>query len=163
MLTCKSTRCRGRKDKAQLNLNFDERFRSALHFINRRPWEILAALQIRKERSRGESITQTGLWNYEHQNQILSQKVMLQGWQNLQKPSNCFAKLHLPKSFFVHCSFYPQKILSQAPRTANLTCPTTTDLKNWKGKKILFVWSEWKGTKIYKSVLKQLINQRKNM
>lgn len=56
MLTCKSTRCRGRKDKAQLNLNFDERFRSALHFINRRPWEILAALQIRKERSRGESI-----------------------------------------------------------------------------------------------------------
>lgn len=56
MLTCKSTRCRGRKDKAQLNLNFDERFRFALHFINRRPWEILAALQIRKERSRGESI-----------------------------------------------------------------------------------------------------------
>lgn len=138
MLTCKSTRCRGKRDKAQLNLNFDERFRFALHFINRRPWEILAVLQVREERSRGESESSDwALKIWASKSNSLTESDASRMTENLQKPSNCSTKLHQAKSFFVHRSFSTHKILSLAPRTTNLTCPTTAELKNWKGNKPL--------------------------
>lgn len=138
MLTCKSTRCRGRRDKAQLNLNFDERFRFALHFINR---EILAELQIRKERSRGESTSSDwALEIWTSKSNTLTESDASRMTENLQKPSNCFTKLHQAKSFFVH--FTHRKFSPwHREQQISLVQPQQSS-KNWKGNKHLFLFGQ---------------------
>lgn len=152
MLTCKSTRCRGRRDKAQPNLNFDERFRFALHFINRRPWEILAALQIRKERSRGESMSSDwALEIWTSKSNTLTESDASRMTENLQKPSNCFTELHQAKSFFVH--FTHRKFTPwHQEQQISLVQPQQSS-KHWKGNKPLLFGHKRKGTRVYKSTL----------